>query len=65
MYGKHVLENIIILGGVIIGENIEKKLSFKITDVCNQPIFQKVKPTRKNKCHIIFRKGLFCWKTFL
>ena len=65
MYRKHMLGKIIILSGIIIGENFEKKVYFKITDVCNQPIFQKVKPTRKNKCHILFRKGFVCWKTLL
>jgi len=63
MHRKYVLGKIIIFSGIIIGKNSEKKVNFKIPDVCNLPIFHKLEPTQKNKFHILFREGLFYWKT--
>jgi len=45
MCRKHVLGKITIFGGIIIGEIIEKKVTFKKSDVCKLPIFQKLEPT--------------------
>jgi len=71
MYRKYVLGKITIFSGIIylfqtkkLSAKIVKKLNFKIPDVCNLPIFHKLEPTQKNKCHILFREGLFYWKTF-
>ena len=59
MCRKYVLGKITVFGGIIIGEIIEKKVTFKKSDVFKLPIFHKLEPTQKNKCHILFREGLF------